>query len=133
MASIGLLIIRLVLGLTFAAHGAQKVFGWFGGYGLAGTGNFFDSIGLKPGTPLAFLAGAGELVSGLMFAAGLLTPVAAALIVVIMLVAIVTVAGKNGYWATAGGSEYNWAYIAVAIGVALIGPGKYALDTLLFH
>jgi len=131
MGSLGLLVIRLVIGLTFAAHGTQKVLGWFGGYGIEGTAGFFESIGLKPGKTLAVLAGAGELLSGLFFAAGLLTPLAAAAMVVIMLVAIKTVAGQNGYWATANGSEYNIAIIAVAIGVALTGPGAYALDKLI--
>lgn len=132
LSSLGLLVIRLVFGLTFAAHGTQKLFGWFGGYGVEGTGGYFESIGVKPGKPMAALAGLGELGGGLLLAAGLLTPLAAVIITVVMLVAIFTVAGKNGYWATANGSEYNWAIIAVAIGVALIGPGTYALDTLLF-
>lgn len=130
-ASIGLLVIRLVLGLTFAAHGTQKLFGWFGGYGIEGTGGFFESVGIKPGKPMAVLAGLGELGGGLLFALGLFTPLAALLITVTMLVAIFTVAGKNGYWATASGYEYNLAIIAVAIGVALTGPGAYALDKLL--
>jgi putative oxidoreductase len=130
-ASIGLLIIRLVFGLTFAAHGAQKLFGWFGGHGLAGTGGFFDSIGIKPGKPLALLAGLGELVGGLLFAAGLLVPLASLVITVTMLVAIFTVTGKAGYWAQNGGYEYSVAIIAVAIGVALTGPGAYALDAVL--
>lgn len=133
LASAGLLVIRLVFGLTFAGHGSQKLFGWFGGHGIAGTGGFFDSLGIKPGKPMAVLAGLGELGGGLLFALGLLTPLASLAIVVTMLVAIVTVAGKNGYWVTAGGSEYNWAIIAVAVGVALTGPGAYALDALIFH
>lgn len=130
-ASLGLLVIRLVVGLTFAAHGTQKLFGWFGGYGIEGTGGFFESIGIKPGKPMAALAGLGEVVSGLALALGLLVPVAAALITVTMIVAIATVHGKNGYWATASGYEYNLAIIAVAVGLALTGPGAYALDALL--
>lgn len=130
-ASIGLLLIRLVFGLTFAAHGAQKLFGWFGGYGIEGTAGFFESIGVKPGKPMAVLAGLGEFVSGLMFAAGLLVPLAALVIVVTMLVAIVTVTGKNGYWATANGYEYGVAVMTVAVGVALIGPGVYSLSSLI--
>ena len=131
MYALGLLLIRLVMGLTFAAHGSQKLFGWFGGYGVEGTAGFFESIGLKPGKALAVLAGAGELLSGLFFAAGLLTPLAAAAMVVIMVVAIMTVTGQNGYWITANGTEYNIAIIAVAVGVALTGPGAYALDKLI--
>lgn len=131
MSALGLLVIRLVIGLTFAAHGSQKLFGWFGGYGVDGTAGFFESIGLKPGKPLAALAGAGEFLSGLFFAAGFLTPLAAAAMVVIMMVAIKTVTGKIGYWITANGTEYNIAIIAVAVGVALTGPGIYALDKLI--
>ena len=131
MSALGLLVIRLVIGLTFAAHGSQKLFGWFGGYGIDGNAQFFESVGLKPGKPLAVLAGMGEFLSGLFFAAGFLTPLAAAAMVVIMLVAMKTVTGKNGYWITANGTEYSVAIIAVAIGVALTGPGAYALDKLI--
>jgi len=132
IASIGLLVIRLVFGLTFAAHGAQKLFGWFGGYGIEGTGGFFESVGIKPGKPMAVLAGLGEVAGGLLFAFGLLTPLAAVVIAVTMLVAIITVTGKNGYWATAEGYEYSVAIIAVAVGITVTGPGAYALDALLF-
>lgn len=125
--NLGLLIIRLVVGLTFAGHGTQKLFGWFGGHGLKGTAGWLESIGAKPGMLMAILAGAGELVGGLLLAAGVLTPIGAALIVITMLVSIFTVHGKNGYWATEGGFEYNLVLIAVAIGVALIGPGSYVL------
>jgi putative oxidoreductase len=127
MASIGLFIIRLVVGLTFAGHGTQKLFGWFGGHGLKGTGGFFESIGIRPGVTMAFLAGVSELVAGLLFAAGVWVPVAAALIVLTMLVAIVKVHGQNGFWITEGGIEYNVILIAVAVGVALTGPGEYVL------
>jgi putative oxidoreductase len=127
MINLGLLLIRLVIGLTFMGHGTQKLFGWFGGHGLNGTAGWLESIGVKPGVLMAFLAGAGELVGGLLFAAGVLTPVGAALIVITMLVSIITVHGKNGYWSTEGGFEYNLVLIAVAIGVALIGPGAYSL------
>jgi len=126
-ASIGLLAIRLVFGLTFAAHGAQKLFGWFGGYGIEGTGGFFASVGIKPGKQMAALAGVSEVAGGLLFALGLFIPVATVLIVSAMIVAIVKVTGKNGYWITAEGYEYSVAIIAVAVGVALIGPGAYAL------
>jgi putative oxidoreductase len=133
MASIGLLLIRFVFGLTFAGHGAQKLFGWFGGHGLQGTAGWMESIGLKPGKAMAFAAGAGELVGGILFALGLWTPLAALFMVVSMIVAIVKVHGPNGYWITQNGYEYNLAIIVVAIGVALIGPGQYALDTILFR
>ncbi|WNC15230.1 DoxX family protein [Brevibacillus brevis] len=127
MMDLGLLIIRLVIGLTFAAHGTQKLFGWFGGHGLKGTAGWLESIGVKPGVLMALLAGLGELVGGLLFAAGVWTWVGAALIVITMLMAIVKVHGPNGYWATQNGYEYNLALIAIAVGVALIGPGAYVL------
>lgn len=130
MSALGLLVIRLVFGLTFAAHGTQKLFGWFGGYGIAGTGAWMESIGLKPGKANATLAGLAELIGGLLLALGLWTPVAAVLITACMLVAIVKVHGKNGYWSTAGGYEYCLAIIAVAVGVALTGPGTYTILSL---
>lgn len=125
--NLGLLIIRLVVGLTFMGHGTQKLFGWFGGYGPKGTGGWMESIGIKPGVPMAILAGLAELVGGALFAAGFLVPIATFLIVAMMLVAILKVHGKNGYWATSNGFELNLLLIAVAVGVALIGPGSYAL------
>jgi putative oxidoreductase len=128
---LGLLIIRLIFGLSFAAHGTQKLFGWFGGYGIAGTGGWMESIGLKPGKTMAFLAGLGELIGGLLLAAGYLTPVAAVLITGTMLVAIVKVHGSKGYWATNGGYEFNLAIIAAAIGIALTGPGAYSVAAFL--
>jgi putative oxidoreductase len=128
MADLGLLIIRLVVGLTFVGHGAQKLFGWFGGTGPSKTGEWLESIGIKPGGKIwAILAGLFEFVGGILFAAGVLTPVGAALISIIMVDAIVTVHGRNGYWAQEGGFEYNFVLIAVAVGVALTGPGKYVL------
>lgn len=127
MMDTGLLIIRLVVGILFIGHGAQKLFGWFGGYGLKGTGGWLESIGLKPGVLMAFLAGAGELVGGVLFAAGVFTWAGAALITITMLVATFTVHLKNGLWNAQNGFELNLVFIAVAIGVALIGPGAYTL------
>ncbi|MEO2075991.1 MAG: DoxX family protein [Bacillus sp. (in: firmicutes)] len=132
MINIGLLLIRLVIGVLFIGHGAQKLFGWFGGYGLKGTGGWFESIGMKPGVTMALFAGLAELVGGLLFALGLLTPLAGIMIAATMLMAIVKVHAPNGLWSTANGYEYNLTLIAVAIGVALIGPGTYALDAFLF-
>lgn len=126
MSNLGLLIIRLVFGLTFAYHGCQKLFGWFGGNGIKGTGQF-ESIGIKPGLPLAIMAGLGEILGGLFFAAGIFMPLAALLIIGSMLVAILTVTGKNGYNSVNGGFEYNLAIITVALGVFLTGPGSYVL------
>lgn len=127
MMDLGLLIIRLVIGLSMAAHGTQKLFGWFGGYGLKGTGGWMESLGMKPGVLMALLAGLGELVGGLLFASGVGTWIGAILIAFTMLVAILKVHGQNGYWATQNGYEFNLTLIAVVIGVALIGPGAYVL------
>lgn len=132
MIDIGLLIIRLVIGVLFIGHGAQKLFGLFGGYGLKGTGGWMESIGMKPGVTMALFAGLAEFIGGIMFAAGILTPLASIMIVGTMIMAIVKVHGPNGLWATANGYEYNLTLIAVAVGIALIGPGQYALDTFLF-
>lgn len=129
--ALGLLVVRLVVGLLFVGHGAQKLFGWFGGYGPKGTGGWLESIGVKPGVAMAVVAGLMELVGGILFAAGLLTPLAAALIVLTMLVAIVKVHGQNGLWATANGYEYNLVLLAIAIGVALTGAGDYSLDAII--
>ncbi|MCG7315237.1 DoxX family protein [Priestia flexa] len=132
MISIGLLLIRLVIGLSFMAHGAQKLFGWFGGHGLKGTGGWFESIGMKPGARMALIAGLSELVGGALFAVGFLTPLAALMIAGTMLIAIIKVHGPNGYWSTQNGYEYNLTLLVVAISIAIIGPGYYAIDALIF-
>jgi putative oxidoreductase len=132
MLSIGLLLIRLVIGILFIGHGAQKLFGWFGGYGLKGTGGWFESIGMKPGVTMALMAGSTELVGGLLFALGLVTPLGGILIAATMVIAIAKVHGANGLWSTSNGYEYNLVLLAVTIGIALVGPGQYALDAFLF-
>jgi putative oxidoreductase len=132
MINLGLLIIRLVIGVLFIGHGAQKLFGWFGGYGIKGTGGWFESIGIKPGVTMALFAGLAELFGGILFALGFLTPLAGIMIAGTMVMAIVKVHAPNGIWATANGYEYNLTLLAVGIGVALIGPGQYALDAFLF-
>src|SRR6185437_8802588 len=96
--SLGLLLIRLVIGIPFIGHGSQKLFGWFGGYGLKGTGGYMESFGLRPGTLFALTAGAAELTGGLLFGAGLLTPVAAAMVASTMLVAARTDHAGKGLW-----------------------------------
>ncbi|AKS38189.1 oxidoreductase [Anoxybacillus gonensis] len=131
MMHIGILLIRLAVGLTFVGHGAQKLFGWFGGYGLKGTGGWLESIGLKPGVTMALIAGLAEFVGGLLFALGLFTPFAALLIAATMFVAIVKVHAPNGFWITQNGFEYNLILIVVVIGVALIGAGDYSIDALI--
>ncbi|WP_110113886.1 DoxX family protein [Bacillus sp. CGMCC 1.16541] len=133
MISIGLLLIRLVVGLSFMGHGAQKLFGWFGGHGVQGTGGFFESIGIKPGKQMAIIAGLTELVGGALFVLGLLTPLAAAMIIGTMIIAIVKVHGANGYWVTQNGYEFNLFIIVVALAVALMGAGSYSVDMLIFN
>ncbi|MFD3257969.1 DoxX family protein [Paenibacillus lentus] len=130
MLDLGLLLIRLVVGILFIGHGAQKLFGMFGGYGPKGTGGWMESIGIKPGVLMAVLAGLMEFVGGLLFTLGLLTPLAAALIALAMVGAIVKVHFKNGLWATANGYEYPLVLLIVVIGVALTGAGVYSLDAL---
>ncbi|MDM5336286.1 DoxX family protein [Fictibacillus enclensis] len=132
MLDLGLLIIRIVVGLLFVGHGAQKLFGWFGGHGLKGTAGWLESIGVKPGYTMAVFAAIAEFGGGLLFAAGLVTWLGAAAIIVTMLFAIVKVHGANGLWSTAGGYEYNLVLIAVALGVAFTGAGAYSLDALWF-
>ncbi|MDH2332593.1 MULTISPECIES: DoxX family protein [Paenibacillus] len=131
MLASGLLMIRLVVGLLLVGHGAQKLFGWFGGYGPKGTAGWMESIGIKPGVFMAVSAGLMELLGGALFALGLFTPLAALLITVTMLGAIFKVHGPNGIWATANGYEYPLVLIAVAIGIALTGAGSYSIDALL--
>jgi len=131
MLSMGLLLIRVVIGVIFAAHGAQKLFGWFGGFGPKGTGGWMESLGIKPGVAAAVAAGLVELLGGLAFAAGLFTPIAAVLLSLTMIMAIVKVHAPNGFWNTAGGYEFNLILIVVLIGIALTGAGNYSLDALL--
>jgi putative oxidoreductase len=122
---IGLFIIHVALG---AAHGTQKVFGWFGGHGRGGTAAAMESLGLRPGSMMADGAGAAELVGGLMFAAGFLTPMAAALVAAVMLVAARTAHAGKGPWISDGGWEHVLAIAVVAIGLAFNGAGAWSLD-----
>lgn len=130
MVGIGLLIIRIVVGFYYTAHGARKGFGWFGGDGPENTGAFFEQVGIKPGKTMAILAGIGEFVGGILFLLGFLTPLASLLIIVPMIVAIKTVHGKNGLFSEKGGIEYNLVLMAIAIAYILAGPGSLSLDSL---
>jgi putative oxidoreductase len=125
---IALLILRIGAGLLFAGHGAQKLFGWFGGHGIEGTAGFFEGIGLRPGKLHARAAGFNEFAGGLLLAAGLLTPLAAVLIVATMTAAVLTVHIKNGPWNTDNGYELNILYSLIAVAVAGIGAGELSLD-----
>jgi putative oxidoreductase len=124
-----LLIVRLIIGLGLAAHGAQKLFGWFGGYGLKGTGGYFEGVlGYRPGVLFAAAAGLGEFGGGLLTALGLLNPIGPALIVMVMLVATLTVHIKNGFFTSNNGYELPLVYIAGALAIAFVGPGAYSAD-----
>ena len=127
----GLLLVRLILGVSFLAHGTQKLFGWFGGHGLDGTGGFMESLGFRPGKAYALAAGLCEAGGGLLLALGFLGPVGPGLIVVAMVVAMATVHWKNGYFATANGVELPLVSATGAMAIAFGGPGAYALDVLL--
>ena len=126
---LGLLVLRIVVGLLFMGHGAQKLFGMFGGHGLAGTAGFFEQgLGLRPGKVHAAGAGAAEFFGGLLLVLGLFTPFAAAALIGTMAVAIITVHWAKGVWSTEGGYEYNAVLIAIAFMLAAVGPGNWALD-----
>jgi putative oxidoreductase len=127
----GLLLLRVLVGLIVAAHGSQKLFGWFGGGGIRGTAAFFGSLGYRAPAVFALLAGLAELGGGLALAAGLLTPLAAAGVVVVMLNAIESVKFRNGFWAGSGGYELELLLLGTAVALAATGPGRYSLDRAL--
>jgi putative oxidoreductase len=126
---IGRLLLRLAVGGFFIGHGTQKLFGWFGGYGLEATGNAFESMGLRPGKRHALAAGAAEAGGGALLAAGAATPLAASVLTATMLTAIQRVHLKNGPWSTNGGYEYNVVLIAAVLALAETGPGSPSIDS----
>src|SRR5215207_4551365 len=126
---LGLLVLRIVVGLLFMGHGAQKLFGLFGGHGLQGTAGFFEQgLNLRPGKVHATGAGAAEFFGGLLLVLGLFTPLAAAMLIGTMVVAVITVHWSKGVWSTEGGYEYNAVLMAVAFAVTAVGPGNWSLD-----
>ncbi|KAB0285426.1 DoxX family protein [Vibrio fortis] len=127
-AGFGALALRVPVGIIFMAHGAQKLFGWFGGYGLEGTGQWMASIGLGPGVLMAFLAGSAEFFGGLFILLGLLTRPAAASLAVTMLVAIFAVHFENGLFMSNNGYEFGLALLAASVSLAFSGAGKAAID-----
>jgi putative oxidoreductase len=129
--TLGLLVLRLVMGLTMAAHGGQKLFGWFGGPGATATAGLFAKLGFRRPAVMAVMAGVAELGGGVLFAAGLLTPLAALAITIVMLNAFLTVHRPRGFFVTSGGYEYNLVIGAIAVAVAAIGPGRASLDNAL--
>jgi putative oxidoreductase len=130
---IGRLLLRLTIGGFFIGHGTQKLFGWFGGHGLEGTGQFFESLGLRPGRTNALAAGVAETGGGTLLATGLATPVAASALTATMLTAINRVHLKNGPWISNGGYEYNAVLIAAVTALAELGPGPLSLDSAFGH
>ncbi|HJS47036.1 MAG TPA: DoxX family protein [Gemmatimonadales bacterium] len=128
---LGFLFARVLVGLLIAAHGAQKLFGWFGGHGLEGTGQFFAQLGFRPGRLFALGAGLGEFTSGLLIAVGLFGPVGPALMLAVMVVAALSVHWRNGLFATNNGIELPLLYSIAAVRFALTGPGRHSLDAML--
>ena len=128
---LGLLVLRVVVGALFVGHGAQKLFGVFGGPGVSGTAGFFEQVGLKPGRLHAIAGGVAELSGGALLALGLVTPLAALLVTAVMTAAILSVHLRNGLWSAANGYEYNLVLIAAAFAVAAVGAGEWSLDDVL--
>jgi putative oxidoreductase len=124
-------ILRILMGGLFVGHGMQKLNGSFGGHGPEGTGQFFETLGLRPGKRHALAAGASEAGGGALLALGLLTPAASAALIGTMVTAIRTVHGDKGPWAADGGWEYNAILIAAAAAIAETGPGPLSLDRAL--
>ena len=129
--ALGLLVVRLAVGLLMIGHGAQKLFGWFGGYGPRGTGQFFASLGLRPGSTMAILAGATEITGGVLIALGFLTPLGAALVSAVMLTAVLTAHRGMGVWASEGGAEYNLVLIAGLFALTAVGACAWSVDRAL--
>ncbi|BCV31938.1 oxidoreductase [Shewanella algae] len=125
------LALRLPIGITFMAHGAQKLFGWFGGYGLEGTGQWMASIGLTPGYLMALMAGSSEFFGGLLLIIGLLIRPTSAVLAFTMLMAIVTVHLDNGLFMSNNGYEFGLALLAATVSLAISGAGKLSIDSMI--
>jgi len=131
MYDLSLLIVRLVIGLGMAAHGAQKLFGWFGGGGISGTASFLESLDFRPGRFFAASSGLAEFTGGVLIALGFLGPIGAAVIVMVMIVAILAVHAKNGFFNTDNGAELPILYIAAAFLFSFVGFGAISVDAAL--
>ncbi|MCC5452670.1 DoxX family protein [Rheinheimera sp. UJ51] len=127
-AGVAALALRVPVGIILAAHGAQKLFGWFGGYGLEGTGQWLESIGLAPGYLMALLAGSAEFFGGIALILGLLTRPAAAVSAFTMLVAIFSVHFEHGLFLSNNGYEFALALLAATVALTIQGAGSYAVD-----
>src|SRR5579864_2723999 len=128
---LGLLVMRVVLGVTFMAHGSQKAFGWFGGSGMKGVTEMLRKLGVAHPGLLAWMAALSEFGGGLLVLLGLLTPLAAGLIVSAMVVAIATVHAKNGFFSSNRGYEFNLSLIALGVALMLMGAGAISIDRVL--
>ena len=128
---IAFLIIRVVVGLLLAAHGAQKLFGWWGGPGIAGFTSWMDKMGMRPAPFWAWMGGLSEFGGGLLFALGFLSPLGSLGIISAMLVATIKAHWQNGLWAAKGGYEFTLTNLVIALGLAITGPGAYSLDSVL--
>ncbi|MET4028243.1 putative oxidoreductase [Marinobacter sp. MBR-99] len=126
----GALALRIPVGIIFAAHGAQKLFGWFGGYGLEGTGQWMDSIGLSPGFLMALLAGGTEFFGGLALIIGLLVRPASAALAFAMVIAIFSVHIQNGLFMSNNGYEFGLALLAASVSLMFSGAGRASVDRL---
>jgi putative oxidoreductase len=123
--------LRLGAGVIFTAHGAQKLFGWYGGYGLEGTAGWMVSIGLEPGVLMAAMAGSAEFFGGLLLVTGLLVRPTALILALTMLVAIVTVHLENGLFTSNNGYEFGLALLAISVALVFRGAGSLSADRLL--
>jgi putative oxidoreductase len=130
-ASFAPILLRVPAGIIFAAHGAQKLFGWFGGFGLEGTGQWMASIGLQPGWWMALMAGSAEFFGGLLLIFGLLTRPTAVVLAFTMLVAIFTVHIGNGLFMSNNGYEFGLSLLAISAALAVSGSGRFGLDKVL--
>ena len=129
--SIGLLILRVVVGVLFIGHGTQKLFGWFGGYGPEGTGGFLETLGYRRGRQLAIVTGLAEAGGGLLLAVGLVTPLAAAAIIGVMVNASIAAHLPNGLWNDRRGYELPLVFAAAATALAFTGPGRWSIDNVI--
>lgn len=124
-------LLRVPVGMVLAAHGAQKLFGWFGGYGLEATGQWMASIGLEPGLLMATLAGSAEFFGGIVLMLGLLTRPAALLAAFTMLVAMIVVHAANGFFMSSNGIEYSMILLFASLSLMASGAGRFSLDSIL--
>ncbi len=131
LMNVGLLILRILLGFIFIAHGSQKLLGWFGGTGFSGQTAMMEAMGIRPSRLFALISTAGEFFGGLGTAFGLLTPFATAGILGSMAVAVIRVHWRNGFWNHTGGIEFPLSLGTLAFVLGLVGPGRYSLDAAL--